>query len=308
MTLELTKCQGAGNEFFLVDAITENIYNVSLPALSRALCRDKEHADGLLVLSRYKGDFAMQMFNPDGSQAEMCGNGMRCTARAALRYTTESEFTIWSGGQAYAVRVEEPIFGSIPTFGVEIPISLSSGDFCGVITPIVEEHIPQLDGKLLFTFLSAGNPHVVARTPHAADAAYVEALWHRAEQLRDMFPNGVNLSLYNVSRNNRMFVSTYERGAGLTLSCGTAMASCAMAAALTKACEFDTPIEVFNNGGMVRCTAHGKPLSTLLSGNASYIYSAAVQLEGEQITKMEIKHHYDDETEQYRAFSRSIVK
>jgi len=307
MTLELTKCHGSGNEFFLVDAIAENIHKVSLPALSRALCRDKERADGLLVLSRHKGDFAMRMFNPDGSEAEMCGNGIRCTARAALKYTAEKEFTIWSGGRAYAVRVEEPIFDSIPTFGVDIPLALSGGDFRG-ITPFVEERIPELDERLLFTFVSAGNPHIVARTPLATDTVYVEALGHRAEQCRGIFPNGVNLSLYDTTRRNRIFVATYERGAGITLSCGTAMTSSAAAAALIGVCDFDSPIDVCNRGGMVRCTVHCKPLVTRLTGNASYIYSASVQFDGERITDMEITHRYDDETKQYRAFSRGIVK
>lgn len=102
-------CHGSGNRFVLVDAVAQpSIAEEADPAiLARELCRLHGGLDGLLLLVRVGEEYGMRMYNPDGSAAEMCGNGIRCVARLACeRYVGEQRFALWSGGRRYRISRE----------------------------------------------------------------------------------------------------------------------------------------------------------------------------------------------------------
>src|SRR5574344_2331090 len=127
--LEFILCHGSGNRFVMIDAIRQSIDQSYFPELSQELCR-RLSTDGLLMLVRTTDDrLFMRMFNPDGSEAEMCGNGIRCIARFAQNYTRDTCFEIVSGGRAYKISQEKSIFDHIPTYGVEISVFTQSEDF-----------------------------------------------------------------------------------------------------------------------------------------------------------------------------------
>jgi diaminopimelate epimerase len=249
------------------------------------------------------------MFNPDGSEAEMCGNGIRCIARMAEERVGKSDFPLYSGGKIYAAHRLDDIYPSIPTFGIEIDVRLWSDDF-GMATPtegrFVDQPIPQLDASLTFTAINVGNPHIIAQVEEI-DYAQLKALGERVIELRETFPHGVNVSLVEVRSRNEIFVATYERGAGITPSCGMAMTSSATAMALLGHCDYDKPIRVVNRGGAVRCTCsqHEGRLCTTLTGNASYIYEGVVESDGTHFA-FDITHHYDDEQALYKEFVESL--
>ncbi len=273
MGLEFILCHGSGNRFVMIDAIGQSVDESTFPDLSQDLCR-KLSTDGALMLVRTpQGELSMRMFNPDGSEAEMCGNGMRCIARFAQRYTAEPSFTVVSGGRPYAISTEESIFDHIPTYGVEIAVSTSSPDF---VLPyiggrFVADVIAELDHTLRFTALSLGNPHIVAMVDNI-NYAKLEMLGESVKELPQIFPRGVNVSLFTKLSDNRIFVATYERGVGITASCGTAMTASSTAAVLIGMCDVGSTIEVCNRGGAVRCrcTIEGSAITTKLIGNATY--------------------------------------
>ena len=285
MKFDYIKCHGSGNEFVMVDAVKYDLNGIDLAEFSRFICNRNNSvgADGVLLLVKRDEMFGMRMFNPDGSEAEMCGNGIRCVARLAEEYVRESEFEMFSGANTYGIVRAEDIYPEIPTYGVDLRVRLSSRDFG--FTKGAEEFISQritsLDESLQWSAINVGNPHIVAEVEDI-DYNHLTRLGERVLELKDDFPNGINVSLVKVTGKNRIFVATYERGAGITASCGTAMTSSATAMALNHRCDYGAIIEVENRGGAVRCICHNEcDLHTQLIGNASYIsYGEVVAEDG----------------------------
>ena len=281
MKFDYIKCHGSGNEFIMVDTVKQNLDGVGLAEFARFIC-DRENsvgADGLLLLVEREGVFGMRMFNPDGSEAEMCGNGIRCVARLAEEYVGVREFEMFSGKDCYGIVRAEDIFPEIPTYGVDLSVRLASEDFgfAKEADSFISQKIERLDSELCWTAINVGNPHIVAEVSEI-DYDHLTQLGNRVLELREEFPKGINVSLVKVLGANRIFVATFERGAGITASCGTAMTSSATAMALNGRCSFGATIEVENRGGAVRCICHNDlRLHTQLIGNASYISYGSVE-------------------------------
>ena len=305
MEFEYIKCHGSGNEFVMVDAVKYNFEGVDLAEFARFICNreDSVGADGILLLVERDGIYGMRMFNPDGSEAEMCGNGIRCVARLAEEYVGERKFDMFSGGNIYHISREEDIYPAIPTYGVDLGVRLASDDFgfAEGAEQFVSKRIEALDTTLLWSAINVGNPHIVAEVEEI-DYDHLTKLGERVLELRSEFPKGINVSLVKVMGKNHIFVATYERGAGITASCGTAMTSSATAMALNLRCDYEALIEVENRGGAVRCICHKEGgLHTQLIGNASYIsYGKVVANEG-NFSYVELG-KFDDEIALYNDF------
>ena len=305
MEFEYIKCHGSGNEFVMVDAVKYNFEGIDLAAFARFICNreDSVGADGILLLVERDGIYGMRMFNPDGSEAEMCGNGIRCVARLAEEYVGERKFDMFSGGNIYHISREEDIYPAIPTYGVDLGVRLASDDFgfAEGAEQFVSKRIETLDTTLLWSAINVGNPHIIAEVEEI-DYDHLTKLGERVLELRSEFPKGINVSLVKVMGKNHIFVATYERGAGITASCGTAMTSSATAMALNLRCDYEALIEVENRGGAVRCICHKEGgLHTQLIGNASYIsYGKVVANEG-NFSYVELG-KFDDEIALYNDF------
>lgn len=302
-------CHGSGNRFVMVDGVAhaEAMAQVDRAAFARAACQElwPSPLDGLLVVERQGGSYAMRMLNTDGSEAEMCGNGIRCVARlVGERYLSEERFLLLSGGRGYAISREEPIASALETFGVEIAIRLSAEDFPKGGERFLNQPIEELHPALRFSYLNLGNPHLVALVEQI-DFALLEELGKRIKGLREWFPRGINLSFAQVQRRDRLFVATYERGVGLTNSCGTAMTASTTAAALLGAVESGHPIEVRNRGGMVRCRCRifSEQISTQLVGNATYEAQGSLRYRAGQITD----HRFELCTAEQRAYNQFLA-
>lgn len=284
MEFNYIKCHGSGNEFVMVDAVKYNFEDIDLAEFSRFICNRESSvgADGVLLLVKRDGIYGMRMFNPDGSEAEMCGNGIRCVARLAEEYVGSRKFDMFSGGNIYHITREENIYPAIPTYGVDLGVRLASNDFgfAKDAEEFVSKRIEALDTTLCWTAINVGNPHIVAEVKEI-DYEQLTHLGTRVLELRDDFPKGINVSLVKVLGKNHIFVATYERGAGITASCGTAMTSSATAMALNGRCDYEALINVENRGGAVRCICHKEGgLHTQLIGNASYISYGKVVADG----------------------------
>ena len=276
MQMEFIKCHGSGNDFILIDAtIHPELVRAEWSNFARAACCRERGigSDGVLLLVQHAdGVYGMDMLNPDGTYAEMCGNGIRCVARLAYeRGYIKSNGVLRSGGRDYNVQRIEPIDGE-ETFGVDIPINTWSKDFTfyGSDERFVAKKIEALDANLEFTALNLGNPHIVAEVD-SISLEHLATLGERVIKLKELFPNGVNVSFYERRSSREIFVSTYERGAGLTLSCGTAMTASATAVAIRGRVDAGQRIEVRNRGGRVFCTTQlADSITTRLEGNATF--------------------------------------
>ena len=241
----------------------------------------------------------------------MCGNGIRCVARLAQKYISERCFTLGSGGRIFEISDDGDLRKDVKAFGVEIPITLNSRDFAMLDQGEVlrEQVLPDLDANLRFTALNLGNPHIVARC-EKIDLELLESLGEKVKQLTSLFPNGVNVSLFEVLSEKKIFVATYERGASITLSCGTAMTASTTAAALAGYVPYDCPIEVCNRGGKVVCEVHNREgaLSTRLSGNATYEYAGVLTKEVDGRVKFDIEEIFATEINAYEEFAEQVKR
>ena len=310
---EIIKCHGSGNDFIMVDTTRLDCANaIDWSAFARIAC-DRTHGIGsdgvLLVVRNDEGIYGMDMLNPDGTHAEMCGNGIRCVARLAEERGYLDSGVLCSGGRSFPARRAEDIAKGIDSFSVDIPIATWSPSFA-FFNPkerFVGKVIENLDGELRFTALNLGNPHIVAAVEEI-DMTLLEQLGERVKSLKEEFPHGVNVSLYKVLSPKSIFVATYERGAGITLSCGTAMTASATAATLLRYVDEGARIEVFNRGGKVVCStsiAEGSIVTTL-EGNATFEWMGEARFDGANFEYC--KHHESGEAERWTEFVENLTK
>jgi diaminopimelate epimerase len=223
---------GIGNDFVLIDAMRQQIPERDLPALARKL-NDRRFGiggDGLILVDRGEGShFKMRMFNPDGSESEMCGNGIRCFAKFVRDHglTTDEVIPVETGAgllelQAQPdgqVRVD---MGRARLLRGEIPVSGDPEE------RFIEQSI-EVDGQTFTgTAVSMGNPHLVIFVAEAAEVPL--EVWGPLLENHALFPNRINVHFVQAMGREELIQRTWERGAGVTLACGTGACACAVAA------------------------------------------------------------------------------
>ncbi len=293
--LEYILAHGSRNIFVTIDAVANKIDTNNAAEYVRSVC-EYFKSDGALFLEEVSTDdgmfYAMNMYNTDGTQAQMCGNGMRIVARLAdERYIKSDSFTLYSGGRPYPIRRYEKTNEVIPNYGVQIAIRTASEDFTLSDTKFVAGKIEELHPTLSFTYLNLGNPHIVAEV-ESIDLDELSKLGERVKELKSIFPYGVNVSFMQPLGKDKIFVATYERGVGLTASCGTAMTASSTTAALLGICDWGAKIEVRNRGGFVHCicTNDDNKLTTELIGNATYIERGEIDSDLTVVTTEQFDH------------------
>ena len=310
---EIIKCHGSGNDFILIDVASRaELQSVDWSAFARVACDRATGigSDGLLLVVRYEdGVYGMDMLNPDGTHAEMCGNGIRCVARLAAERGYLDAGVLTSGGRTFPARRAESVAEGIETFSVDIPIATWSPSFAFFNRDerFVGKVIEPLNNELRFTALNLGNPHIVAAVEEI-DMTLLEMLGERVKGLKEVFPHGVNVSLYKVLSPTSIFVATYERGAGITLSCGTAMTASSTAATLLSYVKRGERIEVFNRGGKVACrtTIDDNGIITTLEGNATFEWVGEARFDNDTFA-YDI-HSTSGEAERWTKFVESLNK
>lgn len=287
MNLELIKCHGSGNDFLLIDEISNNytITEEQRAELARNLCSREESlgADGILfVQNSEKADGRMRVFNSDGSEASMCGNGLRCVARYICEQQGKEEAVIETMKAILRVGIEENIYPGIPTYKVEIsPVSFQLEDLPLRIerNTLINDQISSLSNELVFTALAVPNPHLVSVVESVQIQSDLQKnISQSVNGPNELFPDGVNVSFVKILDGEGIYVRTYERGVGFTNACGTAMSASTLVTTLLGISNIETPVNVFNNGGMVRCIVHKNQddYTIDLIGNATYLYQASL--------------------------------
>jgi diaminopimelate epimerase len=219
-------------------------------------------------------------FNPDGSSAEFCGNGMRCLGRVVLDQRGTDTAVIRSGSAEYTVR------RGTTTEGVrQVSLEHPAVDFTPqrpVVkdrNPLTEGRLPELDPALTFTAVTIPNPHLVAAVDKYVEADLV-AMGEQVASRRDVFPAGANLSvLLPLTRDHdEVFVRTFERGAGLTASCGSGMAASRAVWSRLGAVAPEREVLIRNAGGMatVSLNVQDNGWHPVVKGNATLVYRAEV--------------------------------
>ena len=245
MKLSFTKYQGTGNDFIVIDAL-DGLPVVDWATTAAFLC-DRHYgvgADGVLLVERgRRAAFAMRVVNADGSEPEMCGNGIRCVARwlADRGLVTTGPFEVETA--AGLIRPEV-----LPDRHVRVDMGrprLRRADIPMAGPPdeqVIEEPMGAGFGTVLVTAVSMGNPHAVIFVP---DVDRIElADWGPRVERHDVFPQRTNVEFVQVMGPNHANMRVWERGAGVTLACGTGACAALVAGVLTGRLEREAVIHL----------------------------------------------------------------
>jgi diaminopimelate epimerase len=279
-TLAFTNMHGAGNDFVVLDGIRD-----ALPALEPLAQRlgDRHFGIGfdqlLVVRPSRAADFRMEIYNADGSQVEMCANGIRCffqylrdadhTQLDELRVETLSGVVTprHAGPGRVTVDMGPPILAP-----AKIPTRLGDPSSPG---PVLDVALV-VDGQpLRVSSVSMGNPHCVVYVD-GVDSAPVETLGPKLE-CHDAFPNRVNVEFVELVSRSHVRQRTWERGTGETLACGSG--ACATAVASILRGVTDPRLRVELRGGDLDIEWRGGSESVLMTGPAATVFTGTIELE-----------------------------
>lgn len=294
MQINLIKCHGSGNDFLLIDEITHN-YSFSekeREKLAVLLCYRSSDlgADGILFVmksSHENTNGRMRIFNADGSEASMCGNGLRLVARYICEMFNLNEAIIETMKADLKVSKQPDLFPNVSTYQVEIsPVSFQLKDLPMIDNQAVlmNEKIPVLTEDVTFSALAVPNPHLIAIVEEEQLKTDLQKkISEKVNGPNELFPDGVNVSFVKPLSPGHIYVRTYERGVGFTNACGTAMSASSLITCLNELSEFEKITHVYNNGGKVQCIVHKTDgIFTIdLIGNATYLYSAAIKADAD---------------------------
>ena len=268
------KYQGCGNDFVLVDGISQKL-EIDVPWCVKVCDRHfGVGADGVLYLlpGEQGCDVTMRIINADGSEAEMCGNGIRCLAKHAsdFGFVKKDEFSIHTGrgklvatvfkenGRVRTVRID---MGAPILEGRKVPVNFD-GRF--INQPFEIEGV-----KFRANAVSMGNPHFITFDDIGEDN--VRRLGPVLEGYREFFPRKTNVEFCSV-KDGKIYVTVYERGAAWTLACGTGACASTTAAALNGLVPFDTPVDVHLPGGWLKITVDKDLGYVLMEGPAEFVF------------------------------------
>ncbi len=272
--MKFTKMHGAGNDFLLVEGNEGRDW----PALSQAMC--ERHfgagADGvMLVLPSAKADVRMRLFNSDGSEAEVSGNGVRCL----VKYAVERGLATPDSGTVTIEAVHAVLEAGVEMDGPRVrSVRLSMGPprlepkevpVAAEMSPPVVDLPLDVDGeRIAVTCLSMGNPHAVTFIDAPVAEYPLETIGPKVEH-HPAFPARVNYGVGRLLGRDRMELRVWERGCGETLACGSG--SCAaMVAARLKGLAGDR-VDITQPGGRLTVEWDGRG-DVFLSGDAQFVF------------------------------------
>ena len=284
--MKFTKMHGTGNDYVYIDA---RGVEADWPELSRAMS-DRHFgigSDGLiLILDSDVADARMRMFNADGSEGEMCGNGIRCFAKYAIERDIVSPRpnglaveTLAGVRNIVPTYSEDRISGARVSMGApilapqEIPVALAPGVNAG-LGPILD-HPFTMDGlDLPLSFVSMGNPHAVTFIEQPVDEFPLHTIGPKVEH-HSIFPRRVNFEIVNVTGPGKLTARVWERGSGETMACGTGACGIAVAARLNGLCQ--DAVDITLPGGTLRIEWDGRG-EVFMEGPAVEVFNGEWQV------------------------------
>ena len=246
--LPFAKMHGCANDYVVVDGIGERVPDPA--ALARAVCdrRRGVGSDGLLLaLASQHADLRMRMFNPDGSEAEMCGNGLRCLvlfaiSRGLVDRGTDLRIETGAGVLGATVHSLDGAWASIAVDMGAPRLDRAAIPMLGAPGEVIAEGLEVGGRTHTITAVSMGNPHVVVFVEDV-DAAPLETLGPALER-HAAFPRRTNVEFVQVLSRTAVRQRTWERGVGETLACGTGACAVAVAGVLTGRTEHEVTVHL----------------------------------------------------------------
>jgi len=237
--MEFTKMHGAGNDYIYMNAsnLSEDWSQIAVNVSDR---HKGIGSDGLiLAMPSEIADIKMRMFNSDGSEGEMCGNGIRCLVGFAIDQnlipSKQKTVLVETGAGVLSVtpiRTNNVMTGATVSMGLpilepsQIPVEIDSSSF-----PVLDHTLNIGYEQMKLSFISMGNPHAISFIDEDIDKYPLTEIGPLVEN-HEIFPNKINFEIVNIIDRSHLKVRVWERGSGITLACGTGACAVAVAAKL----------------------------------------------------------------------------
>ncbi len=282
MQLHFTKMQAYGNDYVYIETITQPLGNLN--ELARRLS-DRHYGVGgdgmILVCPSDVADFKMRVFDPDGTEAEMCGNGVRSVGKFVYDkgFTTKTEFTVETLGGIKRIFLDVKDGRTVNvTAAIGAPV-LDAGKvpvLCGK-ERCIDEPVTLGDLSVRITALSLGNPHCVTFVDGVDKfdlAVYGPLMEHHA-----VFPHRVNAEFCEVTDRHTLNLRTWERGTGETLACATGCAACVVGGVLTGRCARSADVRQI--GGVTHIEWNEKNNDIWMTAPTETVFDGVIPLDSE---------------------------
>lgn len=278
---KFTKMQAYGNDYVYIDAINQKINNVHELAKYISNRHFGVGSDGLVLICKSDvADFRMRMFNPDGTEGEMCGNALRSLSKYVYdhKLTSKEELTIETLGgiqhvkltveNGKAVNIEANIGKPVLDTKI-IPVNTDLPEF-------IEQDVKVLDKVFKITAVSWGNPHCVMFIDDV-DNFDVEKYGKEIEYKTELFPNKTNVTFAQVVDRNTIKIREWERGTGETIGCGTGCCTATVAAVLTGRC--DRKVSVHQIGGVLETNWDEQTGTMFMKGPSHTVFESEIDVD-----------------------------
>lgn len=271
--IKFTKMHGLGNDYVYIDAINQKIENES----SLAKFVSNRHfgigSDGLILICKSNvADFKMRMFNSDGSEAEMCGNGIRCVGKFVydkeLTNKTTVKIETLAGIKTLILNIKE---GKVETARVDMGEPILEAEKIPVISkeqPVKNLVLEAEEKKFKFTCVSMGNPHAITIVDDTKK--FDVEKYGRILEVDKAFPKKANIEFVQIADKENIKMRVWERGAGETLACGTGACATAVSCNLNGLTERKVNIELL--GGILNIEWNKEDNHVYMTGPAVTVF------------------------------------
>ncbi len=279
--MKFSKMHGLGNDYVYVNGFTEY---VPFPDAVSVFVSDRRFgigSDGLImILPSETADCRMQMFNADGSEGMMCGNGIRCVAKYAYDHgiVKKEQFSIEtkSGIKYVTLKTSEGIatdatvdMGKAILKPADIPVKAEGENF-------IAQPLSVNGTDYTVTCVSMGNPHCIVFMEEDPMTLKLEDIGPHFEH-HPLFPERINTEFVRVIDDTHLFMRVWERGSGETFACGTGACATVVAAVLNGYCRQDTEITVELRGGELKITYQSDG-TVMMTGPATHVFDGEIDI------------------------------
>jgi diaminopimelate epimerase len=283
--MKFTKMHGCGNDYVYVNGFVEKIEEDKKPELVRRLS-DRHFGiggDGVIFINPGKtAEFEMEMYNADGTRAQMCGNGIRCVAKYVYDkgLTDKTSITIESFGKVKYIDLTLGRDGKVETARVNMGAPILNSKEIPVISEndkVIDEEIIVKGKSYRMTCVSMGNPHAVVFVDDIDDMKNfdIDAVGTYFEN-HERFPERTNTEFVRVIDRNNVQMRVWERGTGETLACGTGCCATAVACVLNG--RTDEKVNVHVLGGEIMCEWDRDENLVYMTGPATTVFEGEVEV------------------------------
>lgn len=278
--MKFTKMHGLGNDYIYVNCFEEKIKEPSKIARFISDRHKGIGSDGLILIGpSKKADFRMQIFNADGSVAEMCGNGIRCVGKyvfdRGMTEKEELEIETLAGIRRLKLHTKKLDAAIVTSVTVDMGIPILTADKIPVIsknTQVINETIMINHMNYRMTAISMGNPHAVVFVKNVKGVDL--PLLGPAFEYHGRFPKRINTEFVEVLDRNTINVRVWERGAGETLACGTGACAAVVASVLNNLTEREVTVKLL--GGDLKVEWRQSDNIVYMTGPAQTVYDGAI--------------------------------